>query len=64
MSAEALARNEEIRKKHMRLGKGNREWAKIRSAIIDGYNLINYFRTPGLANQDLGAARQQLIDRW
>lgn len=62
-SAEALARNEEIRKKHMRPAKGTGE-AKSDLVIIDGYNLINYSETlRGLANQDLGAARQQLIDR-
>ena len=39
-SAEALARNEEIRKKHMRPAKGTGE-AKSDLVIIDGYNLIN-----------------------
>lgn len=63
ISPESMARNEEIRKKHMKNRDSGTE-PKPELLIIDGYNLIN-FSEPlrDLATKDLGAARQQLIDR-
>ncbi|MDO4384081.1 MAG: NYN domain-containing protein, partial [Eubacteriales bacterium] len=63
IAPESMARNEEIRKKHMKNRDSGTE-PKSELLIIDGYNLIN-FSEPlrDLATKDLGAARQQLIDR-
>lgn len=63
ISPESMARNEEIRKKHMKSRTAGGE-AKADLLIIDGYNLINFSEDlRDLATKDLGAARQQLIDR-
>lgn len=63
ITPESMARNEEIRKKHMKSRTAGGE-SKTDLLIIDGYNLINFSEhLRDLAAKDLGAARQQLIDR-
>lgn len=63
ITPESMARNEEIRKKHMKSRTSGGE-SKEDLLIIDGYNLINFSEDlRDLSTKDLGAARQQLIDR-
>ncbi len=63
ISPESQARNLEIREKHQKK-KSNGGEVLPELLIVDGYNLINCSEElRALANNDLGAARQQLIDR-
>ena len=63
ISAEAQERNLEIRERHRK--KRERTGESLPDLLIlDGYNLINCSQElRELANNNLGAARQQLIDR-
>ncbi len=63
ISPESQERNLEIREKHQKK-KSNGGEVLPELLIVDGYNLINCSEElRALANNDLGAARQQLIDR-
>ena len=63
ISPESMLRNEEIKQKHLQK-KGDPGERKADLLIIDGYNLINCStELRKLANSDLGAAREQLVDQ-
>ncbi len=63
ISPESMIRNEEIKQKHLQKKSEPRD-RKPDLLIIDGYNLINCStELRKLANSDLGAAREQLVDQ-